>query len=94
MGLKPIEVNRLTLKEFALMELGHFYRRAEHLDGLRDLKATIISFGGMGSSKLIKPTDILGIPLIDNEDIILPIRSRQDALKMIDLYLQSLEWQN
>ena len=94
MGLKPIEVNRLTLYEFAMMEMGDFYRKSEELDRLRRLQATIMTFGGMGANKVINPKDVMEIPIIDNEDIILPIRSRDEAIKMIDLYLQGLEWQN
>lgn len=94
MGLKPIEVNRLTLYEFAMMELGHFYRKSEELDRLRTLQSTIMTFAGMRAGKLINPQDVMGIPIIDNEDVALPISSREQAIKMIDLYMQGLEWQN
>lgn len=94
MGLKPVEVYRLTLVEFAMMEMGYFTRRCIELDGLRDLKATIMTFAGMGSSKLINPKDVMGIPFLDNEDAILPVKTRQQALKMIDLYINGEEWQN
>ncbi len=94
MGLKPIEVYRLTIVEFSMMEMGYFTRRCVELDGLRRLQATIMTFAGMGANKVINPKDVIGIPLLDNEDIILPIRSRDEAIKMIDLYLQGLEWQN
>ena len=94
MGLKPIEVYRLTIVEFTMMEMGHFARRCIELDGLRRLQATIMTFAGMGASKVINPTDVMGIPFLDNEDIILPIKSRGQALQMIDLYMQSKEWQN
>lgn len=94
MGLKPIEVYRLTIVEFTMMEMGHFARRCIELDGLRRLQATIMSFSGMGTNKIIKPTEVMQIPYIDNEDVILPIRNRNEALKMIDLYMQSKEWQN
>lgn len=94
MGLKPIEVDRLTLYEFAMMEMGYLYRKSDELDRLRSLQATIMTFAGMGSSKLIRPIDVMGIPILDGEDVILPIRSREECFKMIDLYMQGLQWQN
>lgn len=94
MGLKPIEVYRLTLVEFSMMELGAYMREAKELDRLRRLQSTIITFAGMGSSKIVNPSDVLGIPIIDNEEVIMPIRSRDEALKMVNLYMQGLEWQN
>lgn len=94
MGLKPIEVYKLTIVEFTMMEMGSFARRCIELDGLRRLQATIMTFSGMGSSKVINPTDVMGIPFIDNEDLLLPIKSREQAIRMIDLYMQSKEWQN
>lgn len=94
MELKPIEVYKLTFVEFSMMEMGYFTRRCLELDGLRRLQATIMTFSGMGSSKVINPKDIVGIPLLDNENVVLPIRTRAQALTMVDLYMQSKEWQN
>ena len=94
MGLKPIEVNRLTFKDFSFMEMGYYMREARELDRLRRLQATVMTFAGMGSSKLINPKDILSIPILDNENIIMPIRTREQALQMIDTYIKGEQWQN
>lgn len=94
MGLKPIEVYKLTFVEFAHLEMGHYMREVKELDRFRSLQATIMTFAGMGANKLISPKDVMQIPILDNEDIILPIRTRAEALRMVDLYMQGLEWQN
>lgn len=94
MGLKPVEVDRLTFVEFAEMELGHAYREAKELDRLRRLQATIMTWGGMGAKEMFKPQDAMVIPLLDAKDVESPIKSRADVIKMIDLYIKGLEWQS
>lgn len=94
MGLKPVEVDRLTLAEFEEMELGYAYREAKELDRLRRLQATIITWSGMGQKKAIEPKDVFIIPLIDVKESISYIKTRQDIIKIIDLYIKGLEWQS
>lgn len=94
MGLKPVEVDRLTFVEFAEMELGYAYREAKELDRLRRLQATVMTFGGMGAKEMFKPKDAMVIPLMDAEQMDRPIKSREDLIKLIDLYIKGLEWQS
>lgn len=60
-----------------------FEKKCETLDMLRDIRADIINFAGMGVTKRISPKDVMSIAIIDNKDLILPIRSIEEALKLL-----------
>jgi len=57
-------------------------------DSERQLLATIMNFGGMGVQKYIKAEELIPIPLIDADNIILPIRSVEEAMKVFRLVLE------
>lgn len=59
MGLKPREVDALTLKEFDLMVTGYQEREEERWDMTRHLMWAMISYGGMGLKKPITPQETM-----------------------------------
>ena len=69
-----------------MLDVAHFELRCEQQDMLRAVRSDIINFGGMGVKKMITPQELMPLPLIDNEHIILPIRSVAEALKLLDTF--------
>ena len=59
-----------------------FEKRAEEKDLVRSIRTDIINFSGV-VSKMYAPNDILPIPVIDNANIIMPIRTIEQALKLL-----------
>lgn len=59
-----------------------FEKRAEERDLVRSIRTDIINFSGV-VSKMYAPNDILPIPIIDNANIIMPIRTIEQALKLL-----------
>lgn len=58
-------------------------KRSEELANIRLIRSDIINFGGMGVTKRVTDKQIMSIPIIDNADIILPIRTLEDALRFL-----------
>lgn len=85
-GLHPKQVQALTVREYSIMELAQFEKRAEEKAVIRELRHDIINFAGMGASKRYSPEEIQPIPLIDNADLIMPIRSIEEALKLLKTF--------
>lgn len=57
---------------------------AEEWDKVRTVQTAILNWGGMGGKdKYYPPEEVMKIPLIDNADIILPIRSMKEALELL-----------
>lgn len=63
-----------------------FEKKCEERDLLRQVRTDIINFGGMGAKKMYTPEEILPIPFIDNEHIVLPIRSIEEALRLVKMF--------
>lgn len=59
MGLKPREVDALTLMEFDLMLTGYQRREEESWDRTRHLMWAVISYGGQGLKKPISVQDTI-----------------------------------
>ena len=59
-----------------------FEKRAEEKDLVRSIRTDIINFSGV-VSKMYNPNDILPIPIIDNANITMPIRTIEQALKLL-----------
>lgn len=59
MGLKPREVDELTLAEFDLMLTGYIQREEEKWDRTRHIMWATIMYGGMGTSKQYHVADIM-----------------------------------
>ena len=83
---QPKEVKALTLKEYSIMEVAQFEKKCETQDLIRSLRSDIINFGGMGVKKMVTPQELMPLPLIDNEYIVLPIRSVDEALKLLESF--------
>lgn len=69
-----------------------FEKRAEQKELLRDIRADIINFAGMGAKKYTAPQDIVPLPILDNNNIILPIRNINDAIKLLKEF--EAQWQD
>lgn len=82
MGLKPMEVKSLLLKDFNLMLLGH-ERRLEHDKNMtRHIMAFQQAFGGMGASEWMGPDKIW--PLQMDKDLeIRPITTLKQAMQLL-----------
>lgn len=78
----------MTIKQYAVMELAMFEKECETLDMLRSIRADIRSFAGMGlkGGKILSPQDVSGIPIIDNKNIIVPIRSVNQAIELLNTF--------
>lgn len=68
------------------MEVAQFEKKCETQDLIRSLRSDIINFGGMGVKKMVTPQELMPLPLIDNEYIVLPIRSVDEALKLLESF--------
>lgn len=84
--IDPVKVRKLTIREYSILELAMFEKKCEDRDMIRQVRADIISFAGMGTSKRYEGKDIDPIPLIDNMDLIMPIRSMAEALKLLKTF--------
>lgn len=67
MGLKPVEVRMLTLKEFDLMLTGYNRRQEREWDRTRHLLSFIQTFAGIGASQYTSPQELFPLSL-DNEN--------------------------
>lgn len=80
------KVRKLTIREYSILELAMFEKRAEERALLREIRADIINFGGMGAKKMYSSKEIEPIPYLDNADLIMPIRSIEEALKLLKMF--------
>lgn len=84
MGLKPWELRRITYRDYCEMTIGEMNKRFETLDFVRMIETAILNYGGMGGSKkAITPQEYRPIPTLDNADIVIPIRDRDKASKLL-----------
>lgn len=83
MGLKPFEVNLLTMKEFNLMFTGYLAREDREWNRTRHLMAYIRMFAGMGASEIVRPQDIWPLP-IDNGGQKKYIKTLKQCLALIN----------
>jgi len=68
------------------MEIAQFEIKCEKLEFLRMIRSDIINFSGMGVKKMTTPQELMPLPIIDNEHIVLPIRSIEEALKLLESF--------
>jgi len=74
------------------MALAMHEKECDEQDKFRTLRADIINFAGMGAKKAITPEQLQEIPLIDNKNLILPIRNEAEALKLLKEFEEA--WQS
>lgn len=82
MGLKPAEVNVLTLREFAQMQAGYLRREEKITNLARNLMATVINFGGLGTKTPVTATQIWPLNL-DKEGQKRMITTLQQAMELL-----------
>jgi len=89
MGLKPSEVNMLTMKEFNLMFTGYLARQDREWNRTRHLMSYIASFGGMGAKDFVDPRSIWELP-IDREYEKKYIKTLKQCLELINEFEKSI----
>ena len=65
-GYKAKETRGVLLKDYEMEMIADWQVKEEQLALHRDMIATIINFGGMGVKDMVKATDIMELPYIDN----------------------------
>lgn len=58
-------------------------KQAEELSTIRLIRSDIIHFAGMGASKRYSDQEIMSIPIVDNRNIILPIKTVKEAVALL-----------
>lgn len=90
MGLKPIEVKRLTLGEFNAMYTGYKRRQEHEWDRTRHVMTTVIN-GYFGIKKSYTPEQVMKLEKDRNTaDIIPKIKSDYEAYQLLREFEQ---WQ-
>lgn len=65
------------------MEAAMMLKQAEQLSTIRLIRSDIIHFAGMGASKRYSDQEIMSIPIVDNQNIILPIKTVKEAVALL-----------
>ena len=65
------------------MEAAMTLKNAEDLATIRLLRSDIVHFAGMGASKRYSDQEIMSIPIVDNQNIILPIKTVKEAVALL-----------
>lgn len=69
------------------MVLAMSEKDAEEWEKVRTVQTAILNWGGMGGKdKYYQPQEVMKIPLIDNADLVMPIRTMADALKLLKTF--------
>lgn len=90
MGLKPVEVKALCLRDFNLMLTGYQKRQEKEINQTRHLMAFIRAFGGMGSPDVMQPQDIWPLSM-DNTDVKRMITNKAQAEKLLGEFYEALK---
>ena len=61
-------------------------KQAEELSTIRLIRSDIVHFAGMGSGKRYSDKEIMSIPMVDNQNLILPIRSIKEAEALLKTF--------
>jgi len=64
------------------MLINRSYQDSERLLELRQLGSWIVN-GYQGLSKAVQPNELMKLPLIDNVGVVLPIRTREEAISLL-----------
>lgn len=84
--LNPKLVKAITIREYVTLELAMFEKECETLALIRSVRTDIINFSGWGATKKYSPEQIMPIGIIDNKNIISPIRNIDQALKLVESF--------
>lgn len=82
MGLKPMEVEACTLKDFNMMLIGYQRRQEREWDRTRHIMAFILNYGGWGAKEFQHPKDIYPLN-IDRENDKRRITTLKQALALL-----------
>ncbi len=81
-GLKPLEVEQCTLREFNLMMTGYHRREERETNRTRMMMSYIASYA-FGQTKFIAPRDIIPLDM-DKEDVLRPISTHKQAEALLN----------
>lgn len=81
-GLKPLEVEQCTLREFNLLLTGYQRREERELHRTR-LQMSYIASYAFGQTKFVHPRDILKLDM-DKEDVVRPITTHKQAVALLN----------
>lgn len=82
MGLKPLEVEACTLKDFNLMLIGYQRRQEREWDRARHIMAFVANYAGFGSREVLHPKDVYPLEL-DRENEKRRITTLKQALSLL-----------
>lgn len=82
MGLKPLEVEACTLKEFNLLMIGYHRREERKWNRTRHTMSYIASCAP-GQTKFVAPRDVIGLEM-DKEDGLRPITTMKQAIALLN----------
>ena len=83
MGLKPVEVRLLTMKEFNLMFTGYLAKEDREWNRTRHIMSYIASFSGFGAKDFIHPQSVWPLQM-DNEEKKKYIKTLKQCLELIN----------
>lgn len=83
MGLKPEEIDCLTLIEFVLMDYGRFKREEKEWNHTRHIMSYTLNFGGFGAKKFVPAHQIWPLEL-DKEGVKRFITTKFQALELLE----------
>lgn len=82
--MRGVEVRSLTLKEYERISIGREESKAEQWQYIRAIETAFINYGGMGTKKYVPETEIRPLPLIDTKYVVMPIRTIEQAYKLLN----------
>lgn len=88
MGLSFDEIDRLTLAEYSKLLIVYNYQNAIKQAHSRNIEIAIYASQG---AKIKQPSDLYEIPLLDKHIDVMPIRTKEKALKLIERVLNKHE---
>lgn len=88
MGLKPLEVKKLTLRDFNLMFTGYQRRQDVENNRTRQVMTFILNYGGMGANEYFPAEKVwpLAMDKEDEKKMITSLRMAKDLLQEFELY--------
>lgn len=78
----PLEIKKLTLKEFSLMLTGYLAKQDREWDRTRHIMSYIATYAGMGAKEFVSPQSIYPLP-IDKEGEKRMITTEKQALELL-----------
>lgn len=78
-GLTSKDFYKLSVIDYNKLWASNLYKDSYKSNEFRYLVSVIMNYSGMGLKKPAMPSDVFNVPLIDSEDVLLPIDTQQKA---------------